>query len=29
MPPGEFQELIRNDLQMWKETVDKLGIKLE
>ena len=29
MPPGEFQELIRNDLQMWKQTVDKLGIKLE
>jgi len=29
MPPAEFQELIRSDLQMWKQTVDKLGIKLE
>jgi tripartite-type tricarboxylate transporter receptor subunit TctC len=29
MPPGEFQELIRSDLQMWKQTVDKLGIRLE
>ena len=29
MPPGEFHELIRNDLQMWKQTVDKLGIRIE
>ena len=29
MPPAEFQALIRSDLQMWKQTVDKLGIKLE
>jgi tripartite-type tricarboxylate transporter receptor subunit TctC len=29
MPPREFEELIRSDLQMWKQTVDKLGIRLE
>ncbi len=29
MPPAEFQALIQADLKMWKQTVDKLGIKLE
>lgn len=29
MPPGEFEALIRSDLQMWKETVSRLGIRLE
>jgi tripartite-type tricarboxylate transporter receptor subunit TctC len=29
MPPAEFQQIIRTDLQHWKRTVEQLGIKLE